>query len=1044
LEKLVSSSYHELEPKPLQYSAELHYFDQLPLREWPQQWHPTPEFPTPQSVGSDEFGKVINDALLFDKEPSFYRIGHPEHAIAVFRNYFIEAYDNNQVIIVDAETGSGKSTGIPLALLEEYLKRGDDRRLIVTSPRILPTLKLLQWTRMAVGPDLAHLIGNQTGKAEESDCPPTARVIFATEHLVMKELTRGKLNPRDDIMLDEAHERSKYMTTMKGLLKRALPNNPDRHIFVTSATIDTKPLAEHFIDPKTGKPAIVLKLPGRNYPVEFIISNRSVAEAAADYIRQGNNVIVNEPGITRMQNTASKIAYIKRAGDAPLKDHHVHLLYGDQSPREQEEALNPADGHHIVGNKIVETSLTPDGKNVVVGGGLSNVGRYNQGVRILKTVHSSKATIEQQGGRVGRTGPGIQELALPDNAPPIAYEDRDEYDLPEIQSSSVTSLIAECLIAETLGTGERLENLSLDDQPNPENLRHDYKVLRRLGATAVVNEVEVLTDIGWQMAELPLDMPHARMVVEARNTEDAEGVHGEAVHLQACAIAAIQQVNGILEAWKNGKRRDQLSLRWKAGLSEERRSDVLYELDAFIALRRMQNQMGAEDGDVSFERLLRRKGAKINPYYKAKRTFNELCRREDLDLDLLAKPTDQERTRLIECQITGAEELFVQRNHQRHLDIRGSLSRRLGVRSTIDPWAARLVIGTAFDLEGMTDKGTFTRRYIHGASAVTTEQLLANAPHRITRKSLGYGVTRQDELRERQALYFDGSLMFDVMPVEPSPSIETRGILINAMMKGIKMPSFDKDDRFVPFAIDTPNASRARHYWRKAQDIEHRTPHKLAVDERYQSLVNKIVRESVEKIPLTVTDPSELDSLIPKVNPHRLVRPKQRKRINEIIKRAPDMITILIDEDREEQLSVAYRFGVARVSVPTHLRFKIKREHLKELETHHNVKLRVGSGQYQHLDTAFKVLAEKYVEHLKRQERRATEARAQSFSSETPVGKQRRTKNDMQDLATEPSKPQLKPWIKKRVRNKSKDIRQEVRSERRRARRNNWEAVLVD
>lgn len=1007
-------------------------FDALPLQQWPEQINPASQ--------RGNLHLVTND--LIEPGPQ-YKLGDPNQVIASHRESFMDLYRNNQVVIVEGETGSGKTTQIPLYLLEEYISTDSQKRLLVSSPRIAPTRETQAWLQKSVGPDLVHLIGRLTGTAKDSDCHPDAKIIFITEHLLYKHIVRDRLEPYDDVMLDEVHERTKPMVALMGFVKESLSEFPERHVIVGSATFDIEKHRKYYANPDTSDSAPALSIPGRRYPIDFQISERSVAEEARDLITQGKHVIVFEPGITRMQTTASKMAYIKKQGEGDKKDQVIHLLYGDQSPLEQREALTPEINHHIVANKVGETSLTPDGKDAVVSSGLSNVGGYNQGVRILETVHSSKSAIKQQGGRVGRTRDGIHILAQPDDAPPIDYEDRPEYDPSEIQSGSVASFAAELL-----AIGKRLEELPLIDSPTEENLRHDYKLLRRLGATAVVNNVEVLTNIGRQMIDLPVDMPFARVIVEARATRNGESLSTEAVRIQACAIAAIEQVNGILEAWRNGKRREQFEQKQKGGLSTETKSDPLYELDAFVTLRNIQLELMTSDPDnatLVFERILRRKDIKLNPYYKALRTFEELCRRENLDTDRLAKPTPNERVRLVECLITGAEELFVQKNAFWHRDIRGSISRQLGMRSTIDPARAQLVIGTAFNIRGMTDEGKYESQYITSGTVVHTEQLLANAAHRISRRHVGFGITADRELKERQALYFDDSLQFDVVAEELSPTVSTREFLIRAMMLGARIPKVDnnKKEVLVPISVPTPNAQRAMQNWHIAQDIEHRTSHKLAVDERYRSFVNKVIRESIEQVPLNVTDLNELDDFIPNVSPYRLVRPTRQKHIRTILENAPDYMSIVID-DAEEELEITYKNGVAHVSIPSYLKFVLKREHFAELEEKHPVKLKINGGQYKGIGAAFEALEKKYQEYLKRQARRDAETRLQTVGV-TLVSKQQRTKNnEIAALNTEPENASHRPWAQRRQRGKAQDARRQRRIDRRRARSNNWAMALAE
>jgi HrpA-like RNA helicase len=1027
-------------------SHTLHYFDELEQQTFPAQWRGHAHgYPSPHHVASEPFGQLLDaQGWLFDTLPSEYRLGEPTQPIAAYRELILDTVANNQATIITAETGSGKSTQLPLYWLEEQLKTGSDKHLWVTSPRILPTEKLQERVRSLIGEDLAPTIGRLTGTAKNSDCPPEAKVIFVTENLLFKLLRRGRISPEDDIMFDEAHELTKHMTFLMALVRETMPETPDRKIFVSSATINSELFSRYFGNLATGQPAPVLQIPGRNFPVEFIHGNRPVHDAARDYIAQGLNVQVFEPGIARMNETASRMHLPPKEG-IPSE---VHLLYADLSPTEQAEALDPRAGHHIVSNRVGQTSLTPDGKDVVVSSGLSNLGFYQQGEHILATVHASKATITQEGGRVGRTKPGIHELAVPDNAPPKLYEERPEFDPPEIQTSEVMSYITEFL-----ATGRRIEDLSLIFGPDRENLLHDYQVLRKLGALTMVNGRDVVTPLGEEMMDLPLDMPLARMVVEARRFEDADDVEANAVRLQSLAIAAVLQVDGILDAWQQGKPRNQKGLRLKSGLSDETHSDVLFELDAFITMLNVQRnvmQPGEpfdEAAEKVFNRILRRKDVKVNRYYKAVRTFEELCRRERLDMADLRKPSAKEREALTVTQIVGAEEAFVRRRGSWYEDARGGRQRKLGLRSTISPNNAQLLIGRAFTIRGMNAQGRFERRYISRATAVKVEDIIRHAGHRVLTKTIGYAIDSESNILERQAVYFDGNLLIGEQHTEPSPTVETREFILRAMMTGARAYRVEFGARPSPYRVTTPNAKRLLSAWHQARSIQDKTTANLAVDQRYESLIQKVIRQSLDTVPLDVIDPAELDALIPIRHPVKLVRPSKQKQVAAIRQAAPEQITIPIDEAVEASVSVRYRQGIALVSVPTHLKYVVRPEHFETLRAEHPVKIRIASGQYQQFEAAFKTLEELRAAHQKRVERRNAErTEPQDISSLSRREKKRlRSLTAYRDVDHEAhvKHPARKPWLTKHnaARALSKEVRRVNRTLRRKVRQTDWSVV---
>jgi hypothetical protein len=1019
----------DLDPIGINYNPEETYppadFDALPLRSWPEQWHPTAIFETPQSVGQNPFRQVTDRQLSFDQSGASYRLGEPSLPVAPYREYFISTVEQNQSVIVSSETGSGKSSQLGLYLLEAGYPR-----VLVSSPRIVAARELKEWAQHNLGPEYRHLAGYLTGTEEDSDCGPDARLIYITEQLLFKMVNRGQLRPDDVIINDEAHERTTGTVVLLGLMKELLAEQeefPGLKLIVSSATIDTAKFSSYLADPYTLEPAPIMVLPGRTHSVETVDSELSVADSARKLMRAGHNVLAFEPGHARIRETWRQMA-------SHQKDRTVHKLYGDQSPAEQKEALNPADGNDIVASRIGETSLTPQGKTAVVDSGLSNLGTYRQGVRGLMTTFSSKATMVQRKGRVGRTAAGVYVRAIPEKAPPpIAYEDRDDYDPPAIQNSPVTAFVAELL-----ARGRQLEDLDLLEEPTYENLAYDHQLLKRLGAIALDEGNYVITDIGRAMTEFPLDSPLARMMVEARRLATAEDGHDdEALRLQVAAVAAMRQVNGILGPSDDGRLRYMLSRRHEEKLSLEQTSDVLYELDAFTKMFSKHQELidaGIDDVESKLDPILRSRGVLPNRYYKSLRTFRELCRREGLVPEELAVATFEQRKDIIGCQIAGTEELFVQKSKQRHWDIRGN-TRQLGRRSTIAPPLANLVVGTAFDYFGMRDNGlTPPKLYISGASAVSLPDLIKHAPERIIRETIGHGIARDGQLRERQALFFDGTQHFAEELVEPSPSLETREFIISAMMTGLAA-STDDPNRLVPFNPQTPRAIKAIKRYREALALDNSSHAKLDVAKRYQELVRKVIVESIlDGITFDITDPSDLDQYIPEVYVNALVRPKRRKDIPSIVRTAPDGIALHNDQDKKTYVPVTYRNGIAYVTIDRAMQYSVKREDFESLEEFHYVKIRVNNKQYQTIETAFDRFEElrNSPGRIRRQKRREEieareEVQFEVIQSQKVLRGRRKKYNGMAPKIRVPIKSH-RPRIVKKIREaKSKETREVVR-----------------
>jgi HrpA-like RNA helicase len=984
-----------------------HFFDALPLQEWPAQWHPTGRFPTPQAMFESDLSPELLQRHSFGSQPSFYRLGDPDLPVAPFREHIVQTVRDHQSSVTDGPTGSGKSSQYGLYLLEAGFSQ-----VYIAQPRIIAARNLFLWTRKnlaKMGAGYEDLVGYVTGNSEDSYMPPGVRLVFGVEQSLYNMACENQLKKDAVIVHDEAHERTAPTVVFMGVMKDLLAENPNMRQVTCSATLNTEQFAR-YQGRSPNNPVPVITLRGRTYPITDDISPNppSMASAIAGHMSEGRNVLGFEPGVQRMQETRSDA---QRA--TPTKDDRVHVLYGDQSPLEQAEVLNANNGNHIVATKPAETSITPPNTDAVVDSGLANYGVYRAGKRILRTDFASKATLMQRRGRVGRVKPGFYTLARPNNAPPPPrYEDRADFDPPAIENTSVAALLLP-LIAK----GSRMEELDLPEYPTSENLQYDYTLLRRLGATALdENGKLTLTGVGKAMNGLPLDVSLSRMLVEAGRQDAPEGIDPDLLQLQAAAAAAIQQVNGILDIRQGNMRRYVKRKSHEEVISNEFRSDVLFALDVFVWLRNKQKEIlatGDADAEVQFERLLHRTDILSNRYHKAVRAFEELCRRLELDSDLLEKPDIAHRQQLIACQITGAEELFVRRSKQVHRDIRGE-HRTIGRRTTMAHHMAHLVIGSAFDIEGLRETGRFTRKFITGSSIVTVEQLLAHAANRISRRTTGYGVTKHGTLVEIQELYFDDSQQFARQESTLSPTLESRVALMHAMMKG-KAPSAKDPEQIVTFRSGTPNAARAISQFRRALDLEQKSGLDLDVEARYLKMIERVIRRTLKEVPLDVIDPVELDKYIPKkIMRDALVHPGLRDQLPEIDRQAPDAIAVQTGDGETRDLPVYYKNGIAYITLPRDLRLTAQRADFKKLEEYKAIKLRVANGKYHAIDAIFDLLDEQRATEAAKQARRAEYRIAVSQRDPTQQTRRER-RQDFADQVEEQLKVQAKAILSKRI-----------------------------
>ena len=298
-----------------------------------------------------------------------------------------------------------------------------------------------------------------------------------------------------------------------------MSRRPDLKIIVTSATIDATRFAEHFAT--NGKPAPVIEVSGRTYPVEVRYhplgkdknanenaSEKDLDEAIVDAVaelwreRAGGDVLVFLPGERE----------IREAAEALRKNHpkgaEILPLYARLSFEEQDRVFKSGGARRIVlATNVAETSLTVPGIHYVVDTGLARINRYSYRNKVeqLQIEKIARASADQRAGRCGRVAAGIAiRLYAEDD-----YAARPQYTDPEILRSSLAHVI---LRMKALRIGD-VEDFPFLEAPTSRMIADGYQLLAELGA---VDADKALTPVGWQLAKFPIDPRIARMIIAAK------------------------------------------------------------------------------------------------------------------------------------------------------------------------------------------------------------------------------------------------------------------------------------------------------------------------------------------------------------------------------------------------------------------------------------------------------------------------------------------------------------------------------------------------
>jgi ATP-dependent helicase HrpA len=429
------------------------------------------------------------------------------------------AIRDHQVVVVAGETGSGKTTQIPKICLE--LGRGVRGQIGHTQPRRIAARTVAERIAEELDRPLGSTVGYKVRFTDQVGDDTLVKVM--TDGILLAEIQTDRMLRRyDTLIIDEAHERSLNIDFILGYLRDLLPRRPDLKLIITSATIETQRFAEHFAD-AAGKPAPVIEVSGRTYPVEVryrplvtttVIDDDEVREepidqtegisAAVDELPTDGDILVFLSGERDIRDTADALT------KKNLRNTEVVPLYGRLSAAEQHKVFERHTGRRIVlATNVAETSLTVPGIRYVIDPGTARISRYSHRLKVqrLPIEAVSQASANQRKGRCGRTSDGICIRLYSEED----FEGRPEFTEPEILRTNLASVILQMT---NLGLGD-LGKFPFIDPPDKRNITDGVKLLEELGALTGGK----LTPMGRQLAQLPVDPRLARMVIEADKQE---------------------------------------------------------------------------------------------------------------------------------------------------------------------------------------------------------------------------------------------------------------------------------------------------------------------------------------------------------------------------------------------------------------------------------------------------------------------------------------------------------------------------------------------
>jgi ATP-dependent helicase HrpA len=437
----------------------------------------------------------------------------PALPVSQRREEIAAAVGGHQVVIVCGETGSGKTTQIPKILLA--MGRGTAGLIGHTQPRRIAARSVAARIAAELGGEPGGVVGYKVRFHDRLG--PESRIKLMTDGILLAE-TQGdpELRAYDSIVLDEAHERSLNIDFLLGYLKRLAPRRPDLKVVITSATIDAERFSRHF----GGAP--VIEVSGRLYPVEVRYrpvggdaedttreeEEQALADAVEEACREGEgDVLVFLPGEREIRDTAAVLR--RQSVKSRFTLGEILPLYARLSAAEQDRVFRPgAERRIVLATNVAETSLTVPRIRYVVDTGLARVKRYSYRNKVeqLRVEDISRAAAQQRAGRCGRVANGVCIRLYAESE----FNARPAFSDPEVLRASLAAVILRALALD-LG---RVEEFPFLDPPAPRAIADGYALLAELGA---VEEPNTLTDLGRELARLPLDPRIARMLVAARD-----------------------------------------------------------------------------------------------------------------------------------------------------------------------------------------------------------------------------------------------------------------------------------------------------------------------------------------------------------------------------------------------------------------------------------------------------------------------------------------------------------------------------------------------
>ncbi len=409
--------------------------------------------------------------------------------------------------VLSAPPGSGKTTLVPLALLEQPWLHG--KKIVMLEPRRLATRASAARMASLLGEEVGETVGYQV--RFDRRISKQTRIEVVTEGILTRRLQQEPdLAEVGLIIFDEFHERSLHGDLALALALDVLANlREDLRLLVMSATLDTGAVSAILFD------APVVTADGRSYPVEINYLAAEPKQRTYEYVAaavlnalnsESGDILVFLPGTGEIRSTHDLLAQHPACAGMVLCP-----LYGDLSREDQDRAILPdPQGRRrvVLATSIAETSLTIEGISTVVDSGWSRLPRFdpNSGLTRLVTQRVSRAAADQRAGRAGRLGPGVCYRLWSEST----HSTLQPFAPPEIKESDLAPFVLE--LAQWGVTGPA--DLRWLTQPPAGSIAQATELLLELDAIDTSGRI---TPVGRDVASMGLHPRLAHMLLMSRD-----------------------------------------------------------------------------------------------------------------------------------------------------------------------------------------------------------------------------------------------------------------------------------------------------------------------------------------------------------------------------------------------------------------------------------------------------------------------------------------------------------------------------------------------